>query len=433
MRSLMVFAIVFASLPIILYRPYVGALMWVWISMMNPHRLTFGAAYSFPFAMVIAITTLIAWLVSRQRKSFPVTQVSMLMIAFVAWMCVTSLFALQPYSDVVENLSQVLKTQLMLLVTMMLIRGKREIDLLIWAIVISVGYFGVKGGIWTIFTGGQNRVWGPPGSWIEGNNELGLAIAMLIPLMYYLSQTAGKRIVRYGLYLAMVFCAFAILGTHSRGDLLAVIAGTVFLGIKTRRPVLLTVVFAVALAGAIAFMPENWTQRMETIETYQKDASAMSRIDTWRMIWNMALHRPIFGAGFDLANPFVYQQYEVIQNQAVLGPHSIYFQALGEHGFVGLALYLALGIAVWWRSSRLAAQCANDPDLAWVVLLMRMTQVSIVVFAVGGAFLGLLHYDLPYYLAGIVVLTHVTVAESRPRAAEARAATIQRTPEARGV
>lgn len=433
MRGLIVFAIVFASLPVILYRPYIGALMWVWISMMNPHRLTFGPAYTFPFAMVIAITTLFAWFVSRERKSFPLTPISLLMLAFVGWMSITSLFALQPYPVVMNVLMQVLKTQLMLFVTMMLIRGRREIDLLIWAIVISVGYFGVKGGIWTLFTGGANRVWGPPDSWIEGNNELGLAIAMLVPMMYYLAQTTGKRVLRYAMWLAMAFCALAVLGTHSRGDLLAAIAGTVFLGVKTRRPLLLTVLFAVVLAGAVAFMPENWTQRMETIETYQNDASAMSRIDTWHTIWNMALHRPIVGAGFDLANPFLYQMYEVVQNQAVLGPHSIYFQALGEHGFVGLALYLALGIAVWWRSGRLAARCASEPDFAWVVLLMRMTQVSLVIFAVGGAFLGLLHYDLPYYLAGIVVLTHLTVAESRLRAREAKTTAMQGTPEAGGV
>jgi probable O-glycosylation ligase (exosortase A-associated) len=430
MRSLLVFAIVFASLPLIVYRPYFGALMWVWVSMMNPHRLTFGAAYAFPFAMVVAITTLVATLASSQRKPFPLTPVSLLMVAFVAWMSVTTMFALQPLDAIADVWVQVLKTQLMLFVTMMLIRGRRQIDLLIWAIVISVGYFGVKGGVWTLVTGGANRVWGPPGSWIEGNNELGLAIAMLVPLMYYLAQTASLRIVRYGMWAAMAMCAVAVLGTHSRGDLLASMAAALFLGLKSRRPVVLTVVFAAALVAAALFMPDNWTQRMETIETYQKDASAMSRLETWQMIWNLALHRPIFGAGFDLASPAVYQLYGVTQNQSVLGPHSIYFQALGEHGFVGLALYLMLGVAVWWRSGRLATHCRDVPELAWVVLLMRMAQVSLVVFAVGGAFLGLLHYDLPYYLAAIVVLTHVSVAEVRREAASAKAAPIAPTPEA---
>jgi probable O-glycosylation ligase (exosortase A-associated) len=229
----------------------------------------------------------------------------------------------------------------------------------------------------------------------------------------------------------MAACVVAILGTHSRGDLLAAIAGAYFLGVKSRRPVLLTIVFAAVLASAALFMPDNWTQRMETIETYQQDASAMSRLQTWHMIWNMVLHRPIVGAGFDLANPVLYQLYGVVPNQQVLGPHSIYMQALGEHGFVGLALYLALGVAVWWRSGRLAARCKDLPEFAWVVLLMRMSQVSLVIFAVGGAFLGLLHYDLPYYVAAIVVLTHLTVAQSlREAPARARSTAVAATPEA---
>lgn len=432
MRGLIVFVIVFASLPVILYRPYVGALMWVWVSMMNPHRLTYGPAYTFPFALVVAVTTLFAWLVSSQRKSFPVTPITGLMLAFVVWMSITSLFALQPYDQVVDVWVQVLKTQFMLFLTMMLIRGRVQIDQLIWAIVISVGYFGVKGGVWTLLTGGANRVWGPPDSWIEGNNELGLAIAMLVPLMYYLAQTTARRWVRYGIWGAMAACALAVLGTHSRGDLLAAIAGAVFLGAKSRRPLVLTIIFVLALAAAAAFMPENWLSRMETIETFQQDSSAVSRLDTWHAIWNMVLHRPVIGAGFDLANPVIFQRYGVVANQAVLAPHSIYLQALGEHGFVGLALYLALGVAVWRRSGSLASRCEGEPHFQWVALLMRMVQVSLVVFAVGGAFLGLLHYDLPYYLAAIVVLTHVAVRDARLQL-EARPSSMRAAPEARSV
>jgi probable O-glycosylation ligase (exosortase A-associated) len=231
----------------------------------------------------------------------------------------------------------------------------------------------------------------------------------------------------------MACCAFAILGTHSRGALLAAAAAAMFLGLKSRRPVLLTMVFVLALAGAAAFMPQNWLARMETIETYQQDASAMNRIQTWETIWSMVVHRPIVGAGFDLANPLIFQEYAVVPNQEVFAPHSIYFQALGEHGFVGLALVLALGITVWRRSRRIAADCAGHPDLEWAFVLMRMTQVSLLVFAVGGAFLGLLHYDLPYYLAGIVVLVEAAVREAHTSAAAVSAGLVPRTAEARGV
>ena len=92
MRDVLVTAIVFGSLPFILFwRPYLGALMWVWISMMNPHRLSFGFAFDFPFAQVIAIATLLGLFLTHQRKPFPWTPVSGLMLVFIAWMSFTSL------------------------------------------------------------------------------------------------------------------------------------------------------------------------------------------------------------------------------------------------------------------------------------------------------------------------------------------------------
>jgi len=388
--------------------------MWVWISMMNPHRLTYGFAYEFPFAMIIAIATLVGLVLANQRKHLPMTSITVLMLALALWMSITSLFAMQPAEVVYASWSQVMKTLLMLFVTMMLIRGRKQIDQLIWAIIISVGYFGVKGGIWTFFTGGENRVWGPPGSFIEGNNELGLALAMLIPLMYYLSQTTSRKWVRYGMWAAIGACAFSILGSHSRGAFLAIGVAALFLGIKSGRPILMTAVLVLALAGAVALMPENWTNRMQTIESYQSDASAQRRLQTWETIWNMVQSRPIVGAGFELSNPQMYQTYSSYPDLEFYGAHSIYFQALGEHGFVGLGLFIALGFAVWRRSKKLAFACTSQPGLEWVSKLMRMVQVSLLTFATGGAFLGLLHYDLPYYLAAIVVLVEVAVTEKLP-------------------
>src|SRR5215470_12258031 len=58
MRDLLILGFVFAMLPFCFFRPYIGALMWVWISLMNPHRLTWGPAYGFPFAMLVAVTTM---------------------------------------------------------------------------------------------------------------------------------------------------------------------------------------------------------------------------------------------------------------------------------------------------------------------------------------------------------------------------------------
>lgn len=431
MRDILVSAIVFGALPfIVFWRPHLGVLMWVWISMMNPHRLSFGFAYNFPFAYIVAIATIVGLVLTRQRNTFPITPISGLMIGFLLWMSFTALFAMQPPDVVFGAWSRVVKTQLMIFVTLMLIRGRAQIDQLIWAIVLSVGFYGVKGGIWTVFHGGIGRVWGPPGSYIEGNNELALALVTLLPLIYYLAQTAAKRWVRFGLWFALAACSFSILGSQSRGALLALAAVTLFLGAKSTRPVLLTTVLVAGFVGAVAFMPDTWSTRMTTISTYDVDSSAMSRLQTWQTIWNLALHRPIVGAGFDLSNPALFQAYAENPNMPDFGAHSIYFQVLGEHGFVGLALYLVLGFAVWRRSSHLAMLAKGHPDLQWVPILMRSIQVSIVGFAVGGAFLGLLHYDLPYYFAAIVILVDVAV---RNRGADAVRPAPRNTVSAEGI
>jgi probable O-glycosylation ligase (exosortase A-associated) len=159
-------------------------------------------------------------------------------------------------------------------------------------------------------------------------------------------------------------------------------------------------------------MPNNWLNRMGTIENYQSDPSALSRLQTWETIWNMVKDRPIIGAGFDFGSRELLERYSPVPDViTVYAPHSIYFQALGEHGFVGLALFLALGLTIWRHSKKLATACMGQPGMEWVPVLMRMVQVSLLVFATGGAFLGLLHYDLPYYLAAIVVLVEVAIKE----------------------
>ena len=142
----------------------------------------------------------------------------------VGWMSFTSLFAMAPAGEVYDAWIRVIKIHLMLLLTLMLIRGRSHMDQLVWVIVISLGYYGAKGGVWTVLTGGGDRVWGPPGGVIEGNNELALALVVVIPLMYYLMSTTPRRLVKNALIGMMVACGFSIVGSHSRGAFLAIVA-----------------------------------------------------------------------------------------------------------------------------------------------------------------------------------------------------------------
>jgi len=129
--------------------------MWVWIGMMNPHLLTFGFAARIPFAQLVALATLIGFAFTRRKQAFPLNTITALLISFFLWMCVTRIFALNADDIVNEMWGRVFKIQLMLWVTLMLISGRQQIEQLIWAIVISIGYYGVKGGIFTALPSSQ--------------------------------------------------------------------------------------------------------------------------------------------------------------------------------------------------------------------------------------------------------------------------------------
>ena len=160
MRDILVTIIVFALLPRIFKKPYIGVMMWVWISVMNPHTQGWGFATTFPFAAIIGGVTIISLLLTRDPKNLPLTAVTWTLIAFVLWMNVTTATALMPEESFVQW-NKVMKIMLMTFVTLMLVKTKEQVHLLILVIVGSLGYYGVKGGIFTIVTGGTDMVWGP--------------------------------------------------------------------------------------------------------------------------------------------------------------------------------------------------------------------------------------------------------------------------------
>lgn len=435
MRDIALTIVVLGLLPLVLRRPAIGALMWAWVSIMNPHQLTYGFARSIPWAMLIAITTLAALAFSRHRKPLPKCGGVIILLVFVAWMTLTSVFALNPEpADVWDKWVFMLKIFVMLFVTLMLLRGRKEIELLIWVVALSLAYYGVKGGLFTLVTGGSYRVWGPPGM-IEGNNELAVALVIAMPFMHYLRTVSANRWIRLAMLGCMILCAFAVLGTQSRGALLAITGMGLVLGLKGKHPVRSTVALAMVGMAIIAFMPDTWTRRMDTIATYREDDSAMQRIWVWTALWNAALDRPLVGVGFRADNVAVFSRYgnipgfEAFSSTYTPVAHSTYFQALGEHGFPGLILFVSLGLWTWFTAGALARRTANDPELStWVPLLMRMCQVSLIGFAVGGAFLSLMLFDVPYYIMAVVALVQVAVNEKMAARGGKALAAIPQTP-----
>jgi probable O-glycosylation ligase (exosortase A-associated) len=401
MRDLFVTGVIFGLIPFIFKRPWVGILLWSWLGYMNPHRLAWGFAYDFPFAMIVGLVTIVAFLFSKEKKEMVWTRETVVLLIFVGWMLFTTFFAFYPDAAWFQW-NKVWKIQLMIVLTALIITDRRKLHWLLWVIALSFAFYGVKGGIFTIINGGAYRVQGPEGTFIGGNNEMALALVMTIPLIRYLHLQEIRKWIKTGLASAMVLTGVAAIGSQSRGGLVAMVAMGFFLWLKSRNKIVTGFYMMIAVAIMASVMPHEWYDRMNTIKTYQDDQSAQGRINAWHTAYNVAKDR-ITGGGFETFRPPTFRQYAP-DPWNVHDVHSIYFEQMGEQGFVGFALFMLLGLLAWIRARQVINRCKHDPDKKWASDLAAMIQVSLIGYAAGGAFLGMSYFDLPYHLMVILVL-----------------------------
>lgn len=400
MRDIPLFLAFLFIIPFIFKRPVVGALAYAVVSLMNPHRLSYGAAYSFQFAMLICVITLVSVVVSREQKKIPPSAPVVMLGLLCLWMIVTFLFALDPPRALVVG-DRVYKIMLMVFITILTVRTKRDVQALALVVAVSLGFWGVKGGAATILSGGRSGVLGPAESFISDNNTIALALLVTVPLLIY---HIGQARTRWGKWVAIgatLLTVVATIGSYSRGALVGCVAMTLFLWLKSTSKLKTGIVIALLAPVLVLSMPEEWTGRMHTIDNYQEDESAQGRLNAWGFALNVANEFPL-GGGPGVFSPEMFSKYAP-NPETYHVAHSIYFQMLGEHGWFGLALFLAMHACTWRTATRVIRHCKDKPELEWAGALARMCQVSQIGYLVAGAFLTLAYYDLAYYIIAIVV------------------------------
>ena len=406
MRDILVTAIILVWLVFILRRSHYGAYLWAWLSYMNPHKQCWGFAMNLPFAQVAFLVTAVSMFMSKEPKRIPWTRETILLVIFMLWMTLTTLMAF--YSELAwVHWEKVIKIQMGTFMTLMLVTSKERLRLFIWVICLSIGYYGIKGGIFTIFHGGVYRVQGPASTFFEGNNEMGLVLIMTVPLMRYLHLIETRYWVKLGLAGAMFLTTIAAFGTQSRGALVALAAMATMLWLKSRNKLMTALLIGVSMTAAASIMPAEWFERMNTIKDYKQDESALGRINAWWTAFNVAKSN-VTGGGFEMFRPHTFRRYAPEPGR-VHDVHSIYFEVMGEHGFPGFFMFMSLMGLTWFKASGIIRACKKDPNNKWASDLAAMIQVSMIGYAAGGAFLGLAYFDYYYHLIALVVITWILV------------------------
>ncbi|WP_260295942.1 putative O-glycosylation ligase, exosortase A system-associated [Sedimenticola hydrogenitrophicus] len=422
MRDVILIMTMIGALPMIFIRPHVGVLLWGWAAIIGPNFLVYGFASSIRYNFTIAILTFIAWFISKEKIVIPLRSTIVLLLLFAAWGTISALTSISSSDVVIDEWVKFLKILGFSLVIVGLINTRQRIHSLLLIFVISLGYYGVSEGMKFLATGGAHHVWGPGFSIIGDNNHFALSLIMLLPIAYYLITYSQNKIVKFSLILAFVLTSFAVLGTYSRGGLIGLLAIGIWSVIKTKNRLPIILVGTILGIILITMAPESWFERMDTIQTATEDRSFMGRVVAWKLSVLLALDHPIFGGGFqaiqDLA---VWLQYSADFHLMDFVPtrqpdthrahaaHSIYFQVLGDMGFIGLLIFLSILVSAWKNTNFIIKQCKDNQHQKWIYDLGKMLQISLIAYMVSGAALNMAYFDLTYAVIALTLSLRIIV------------------------
>lgn len=390
---------------------------------MHPEREAFGLATDYGFNYYIALATFFAWVCSSEQKRLPNQALTTLLIVFAILFSISTYYAID-YPAAYELWDRHIKTVALGLVVMGMANSKLRIQALLWMVVLSIGYYAVKGGGYFLISGGSadSPVFGPEDTMIDDNNHLALAILITIPMLYYLRSTTASPLVRWVLLGVIAISVIAIVGTYSRGGFVGlVVVGIAFMLTARRR--LAAVLMAATLAlGVVSVAPPDWVARIAGIKEFKKDESSVSRLTAWDTSWRLALDRPLIGGGFSaIETPNTYVKYRGKADKTTAdgrAAHSIYFQLLGDNGFPAFFVYLAMIVAGMYNLVRVQVLTRGVEDLGWANLLSRMMAVSFAGFLTAGAFLSMAYYDGFLCILALTGALRAVVTEALARGAQ---------------
>ena len=408
-RAIVLLTGLLISLPICLVRPFYGTILWTIFAFLNPQAYVWSSVFAFPWAMAVAIPTLVGLVFFSPGWLNRIWSVEFCLLACLwIWFTITSITSahtalfMHHSEDTWLRWTFVSKVLLMTVVTMGVVDSFERLRMLVLAIAGSFGFYVLKAFPFMILTGGEFRLYGPENSMVADNNDFGLALNMTLPSFFFLAQSEHRPALRRLFGLLFVITVPAVFFTYSRGALVGLVVVGVLMFVQSKQRWLLVPVMAIAIIAAILFAPDAWKDRMDPTRRDAVDASARSRLNAWTFCFNLATDYPVTGGGFSTFTPELFNRYAP-NSTDIHGPHSVYFGLLAEHGFIGLFLYLALIISFFVTIHRLVTVAASEGDQV-VVNYANMFRFSVVGFMTSGMFLGRAYFDYFFTIVACAVI-----------------------------
>jgi probable O-glycosylation ligase (exosortase A-associated) len=373
--------------------PFVATLGYVWVDTFRPQGVAYIILNQIPVALVMGCAAFGSYLFSDRRYPPRMTLITGLTITMCIWMTATCLWAQVP-DAAWSKWNWAFKTVMFSAFIPLVIRSRVQIEAFAQTFLFSLAANFIPFGLKTMISGGgygRNLGLMSGDANLAEGGLLSTFCLMAIPLAFHLAKHTQiiprLRIMPLG-YLALAGLALATtIGTYERSALIGLVVMGAIMIMRSRRKILFALFAAVVAAGIIYQTSAGWGQRMSTMEDPTADTSALTRLLVWEWTYRFTLTHP-FGGGFQ---SYIIDRLEYPDGAVETGRafHSIYFEVLGEQGWPGLAMFLAIAGSTMLNLIRLSRRTRKIPELAWCADMSDALQASLAVFLTAGAFVGI--------------------------------------------
>ena len=414
MRDIITLVFMMGLAPLVIRSAFASLLMWSWANLSALGFYMYGFMAGVPYVMVFAVSTLVLMMTQRKqivgRWELGGAQVLFLMFSLHALFVAS--FAYPGIERNWEIATNLLKNILLCLLMPLLVVNRARLVAMVIIMALGLGGHGVVEGLKFLASGGAHIVLGNPK--LGDNNHFAQSVLLSVPLAFYLWQYSKTRPWRYALLGFMFLVAMAVIATKSRGGLIGFVCFGVWMVLMGRQKFKGLLIFAAIGLAIYAAAPASWFERMETLQSANEDASFMGRVTAWKRASAIAVENPVFGGGFRAVQaPVIFEQFRY--KQGLLGfvetpnvnypaaAHSIYFEVLGDMGFVGLLIFVALMWTTFSARSEvqgLVRKSGRD-DLLWAADMVNALAGAMFIFLITGAALSAAFYDFHYMLVAL--------------------------------
>lgn len=406
-------------------RPYVLLAAVIWTDVLRPQDLSFSFLIGKPLSLIVTFFFLLSFVINFSKLKKPESlKPTFILLFLIVWVTICNLYAVAPAVAWLKY-DYVIKTLIFCLFIPFVIHKQRHLDFVIGVYVASLSYYALTAGVRSL-TGsggyGAQLVYTRGGdSGAAETSTLSMLSVMLIPLIVYLIKYSeyvkDTKIIKWILTITALCCVAGMVGTHARTGLIGFIVLLMAFVYFSKYKIKIILAFALAIPVMISFLPADYLSRMNTIKSANTETSALGRIVVWKWTVDFVSYTPIVGGGFNsyVANAgqlkrFIPDGEEIRENEdSGKAFHSIYFETLGETGYVGIIAYLFMMYTIW----KLNIQSARTSSVESQKRLAIALNLCLLVYASCGAFIGIAFAPWVFYLLGFSSCLYTVVCDKK--------------------